>query len=474
MKKFLKSVSGLFASDPDKIGQDGFTRLQRAIRQNDLPKVMKLVAAGASLNFRGQMVCPPLHFALEKDRHSIAVALVNAGADIDLQDAHGRTPLFHATQQGQDRIVRLLLGQHANPNIADRHSRAPLHVVSPACPDLAADLVARGARRDARDEQGDTALHKFINNPQMVKALLDCGVNPNVPNNQGLTPFQIAMDDRHIEKYPHVLPLFLSSRADFDTHSPHGETILHLCARLNRRQEFDVVLARCNLEARDSEGNNVLHILARTQNIDLVTRVLFRAPQLLQQPNHQGLTPVGELARMGYKHALYLTEGQNKLEAIARTMLLNGGGVNDRDNKGNTLAHLAVQGKRAEFLSFLISRGADLDIRNHDGKAPLQLAVDDKNLRLVDTLLDHNADPDLPDDSGWTLLDRLAEKGDRDSSIVQRLIVAGGQYKKQLPLNPDVIRPRAGGPHGNDNADDRKAPLGKPVVVRRPDGFKQG
>src|SRR5690606_19070933 len=116
-------------------------------------------------------------------------------------------------------ILGALVQKGADMNTADRHGLCPLHVLSVASTQMVPMLVAAGARTDARDDQGDTPLHKFINHPAMVKMLLDCRANPNVPNSIGLTPFQIALADEHIEKFPHVLPLFLSSSADFNTPS---------------------------------------------------------------------------------------------------------------------------------------------------------------------------------------------------------------------------------------------------------------
>src|SRR5690606_10285643 len=94
------------------------------------------------------------------------------------------------------------------------------------------------------------------------------------------------------------------------------------------------------------------------------------------------------------------------------------------------------------------------------------------NLEMIDLLLDLGADPDLTDARGWTVLDRLAEKNDRDSPVVQRLIVGGAQYQKQLPLNPELMRPR------NDNQKTETAAtldkLPKPKVLRHPNAKPDG
>ncbi len=99
MKKFFNAVSRMFSSDPNKVQDTGYTRLQKAVVDNDLSTVVGLIKLGADINLRGNLMYPPLHLALEKDRHSIAVALIQAGrrrefAGRDRQDA--AAPRRHA------------------------------------------------------------------------------------------------------------------------------------------------------------------------------------------------------------------------------------------------------------------------------------------------------------------------------------------------------------------------------------------
>ena len=132
------------------------------------------------------------------------------------------------------------------------------------------------------------------------------------------------------------------------------------------------------------------------------------------------------------------------LVQLARMLIERGADPTLATSNGTTLLHEATARNLRDFVDFLAKHKANLDQRDHQGNAPLHIAIADRNLELLDRLLDHGADPDLTDERGWTTLDRLAEKKDRESPIVQRLIVAGGQYNKQLPLNPDMLRPRKG------------------------------
>jgi ankyrin repeat protein len=437
LKNFFNKVAGIFRGDPNKIQDTGYTRLQKAIVQNDLASVVALIKAGADVNLRGNLMYPPLHLALDKDRHTIAVALIQGGADVNLADAGGKTPLHRAVMQSQETFVRTLLKLGADPNLKDETGKTPLHVVATAQPDLVDILVKANANANAQDKDGNTPLHLFLARPVMVEHLLKNGADPNLKNDFGVSPYMMMLEEERMRDYPKVLQQMLAFKADVGSTNQLGETILHMAARLELGDTFNNVLPNCEICARDVNGNNVLHALARTQNAEMIAKVIKIAPQLLKDVNAAGRTPLGDLVRRADRPPYRIDD---KYAAAAHIMIDAGADPSAKDERGRTLLHYAVEQNQLGLVEYLMSKGIDADIRDKDGKAALHLAIEKKNLTALDRLLDLGADPDLTDNRGWTVLDRLAEKEDRDSSFVQRLIVAGGQYKKQLPLNPELMR----------------------------------
>lgn len=436
----------MFRSDPNKILEYGYTRLQKAIIDNDLSAVVSLIKAGADVNFKGSLVYPPLHFALERDRHHIALALLQAGADVNLQDATGQTPLHKATMQAQESFVLALLKKGADSNIKDSEGRTALHVMSTARPDMVSVLVRHGARLNEKDNNGDTPLHLFLDKPKIIERLLINGADPNVRNNAGVSPYMIMLEDERFEKYGKVIRHMLDCKADLCSTNHMGETVLHLAARMEMADTFDAAFKASALGMTDQNGNNILHALMCRQNYRLISKVLERAPELLHQKNKFGLTPLGELARRA-DHMPYRMN--DKFIAAARLLISRGADPSAMDGNGRTLLHHAVRQEKTDFIDFLIGNNIKVNLLDKDGKAALHFAIDKGaergNVALLDQLLDKGADPDLTDARGWTVLDRLAEKGDRESPVVQRLIVAGGQYQKQLPSRPELMRKRDSG-----------------------------
>lgn len=444
MRRFFNAIANFLGSDPNGVDDNGITRLQRAVIKGDLNWVQSLVKAGADINFRGELLYPPLHLALERDRHAIALYLIGTGADINLPDRLGKTPLHHALLQGQDNIVRTLLRLNADPNTTDSDGNTPLHTMATAHPDIVSEMRRHKANINARDRKGRTPLHIYMQHLPMAEELFKNGADPNISDYSLTTPFMKVLENEALLKSPGILRLFLKHGADLRAKNSNGETFLHRVIRLDIREFFPEALRKSDLSIKDYEGDTVLHALLRRPDPQMVEQVLRRAPELLKEKNHDGRTPMESLIYRAGQAAF--STSYSKIEATALAMVSHGAEINTADDDGMTLLHYAVRNYRYDFAEGIARLGIDLDLKNKKGKAALHLAIEKEDMRMIDALLDLGADPDLTDEKGWTVLDRLAEKGDRNSPVVQRLIVAGADYKKQLPLNPDLMRPhqRAG------------------------------
>ena len=126
------------------------------------PEILNtLLAAGASVDARGEKGATPLHVAAEFGRAATTNALLAAGAVVEARDEGGRTPLhFAAGYNYGENAVQVLLAGGANLEARDGESRTPLHyALSRAHPEGARVLLAAGAEPDSRDSAGRTPLH---------------------------------------------------------------------------------------------------------------------------------------------------------------------------------------------------------------------------------------------------------------------------------------------------------------------------
>jgi len=158
--------------------------------------VRLLLDKGADPNVPNDFGTTALHFAVcGHGDTSTAEMLLSAGADINALDGEGASSLYLACERGKTEFVRLLLIHGANPNIAKGRYRCyPLHA---ACTGLHYDVVKllleHNADVDARNENGETALHYIVSlyhtdmgkSSALVQLLLDAGADINAVNDDG-------------------------------------------------------------------------------------------------------------------------------------------------------------------------------------------------------------------------------------------------------------------------------------------------
>lgn len=175
----------------------GQTALMLAVVENHAPAVAGLIAAGASVTARTKNRFTPLLFAAQQGNVEIARLLLASGADANESapdgiggDTNARaffkadteaTALLVAIDSGHERMASFLLEQGADVN-RDGAGRTALHsAVQRAMPELARNLIARGANLDARLARPMPLLSRMIRQ--------DTGVETNPI---GATPFWLA------------------------------------------------------------------------------------------------------------------------------------------------------------------------------------------------------------------------------------------------------------------------------------------
>jgi len=112
--------------------------------------------------------CTALHHAVQHGQIDVVRTLIQAGASVNAQNFEGKTALYKAVSESSDRnliydIVKALLYFGANPNIADENGVTPLHVsCSLGVVPLVELLIDNGAWTNVRDGEGDTPIFYAI------------------------------------------------------------------------------------------------------------------------------------------------------------------------------------------------------------------------------------------------------------------------------------------------------------------------
>jgi ankyrin repeat protein len=198
-------------------GDNGARALALAARNGDDATLSLLLKRGVPAG-----PSQALAYAARSGQVAAMKVLIKAGAVVDGADAkdHARTALIEACEAGQLEAARVLLDAGARIDLRDDEGRTPLHwavraarpvelhlyppgeglhatVFQPqASAPLVAMLVARGAKLELADDEGNTPLHvaAFWDAAAAARVLIRAGAKRFARNAEGKTPLDLAQD----------------------------------------------------------------------------------------------------------------------------------------------------------------------------------------------------------------------------------------------------------------------------------------
>jgi ankyrin repeat protein len=220
-------------------GGGGLTPLVFAAREGDMESAKTLLDAGAQINLQTEYGWTPLLTAINNRNYRLAAYLLEKGADPKIANKGGWTPLYLAVDnrniEGGDypvpkgdmdhlEIIRMLLEKGANPNTKVKDNTLTrtiftmqwffedgatpfIRAAQSSDTELMQLLLKHGADPKAATANGDNALtacagigwvegvtyeRSAKSNLEAIRMLLDLGLDPNLPNNEGRTPLMGA------------------------------------------------------------------------------------------------------------------------------------------------------------------------------------------------------------------------------------------------------------------------------------------
>ncbi|XP_006894682.1 PREDICTED: unconventional myosin-XVI-like [Elephantulus edwardii] len=199
-----------------------------------------------------------------------------------------------------------------------------------------------------------------------------------------------------------------------DPHTPlsSGGSLLHLCARYDNAFITEVLIDRgVNVNQQDEDFWTPMHIACACDNPDIVLLlILAGANVLLQDVN--GNIPLDYAVEGTESSSILLTYlDENGVDMTAlrqmklqrpmsmltdvKHFLSSGGNVNEKNDEGVTLLHMACASGYKEVVSLILEHGGDLNIVDNQYWTPLHLAAKYGQTNLVKLLLMHQANPNL-------------------------------------------------------------------------------
>ena len=209
-----------------------------AIRSGDLTQVQALLAADPSLaSARNESGASPLLLSIYTGRRDIRELLLSSGATMDLAEAAAAGDL--------DRVRHFV---EPNPALAKSFSPDGFPVFAFACffgyLDTARYLAEKGAdiHVPASNGSGYNALTAAVTagHTEIVRWLLERGLDPNYRYGPGYTPLLAAAANGHLD----ILKLLLSHGADPHATANDGKSALAIATERNHPDIADFLRTR--------------------------------------------------------------------------------------------------------------------------------------------------------------------------------------------------------------------------------------
>lgn len=208
-------TSGVLASDT----------LYKAVQDQDAKAVQSELDAGADPNYFKKGAFTALGMTAYKGNAEIAKLLIDAGADVDQPVRPGSEdrPLSMAAVTSRDatELITLLVARGADTEFESGDwVMTPLQLaIMNHRTDHALALIEVDVDLIAPDKVGDPALHGAIyqRNEQVVRSLLEHGVDPTFLNDDGLNAVQFA---KKWDRAEFALPLLDEYHPDFCASNP--------------------------------------------------------------------------------------------------------------------------------------------------------------------------------------------------------------------------------------------------------------
>ncbi|KDO21909.1 TKL protein kinase [Saprolegnia parasitica CBS 223.65] len=387
-----------------------------AVARGDLAAVAEFLHDGADPDSRNKIGEPALFVAVMEGHVNIAEMLLNAGAAVDLETPGGATALMMspacrsaefvqllldrgadvnhtngnattlaaAVQLGLDDVVEVLLAARANVNDNNTYNKASPIVVAAerGLQTLASRLLLAGANLHSVDKEGYGAVFHAANrgHADMIRFLVDKGADPNTTAPNGVTPLYAACLRGHVAA---VIALL---QAGANVNHPDADPCIVPAAAYDHSTIISVLLSHnVDVNAVDFTYRATALYAAAMNGHVAVVRQLAYARAELDKPASDGSTPVmvardncvlQVLHDVRTKKMELLHAARHGNVAVVRALFDEGLSVNERDEHGNTLVHLALLGRDVALLTELLKDPAvDTSCVNKFHESPTAIAA---------------------------------------------------------------------------------------------------
>jgi len=339
--------------------------------------------------------------------------LVDWGIDIDEINDNGDTPLIFSIKNENLDMVKFLLDLSANPNQEDDFGKTPLiYAIESENMPIIRCLVDRGATI-AQNNNKILLFAIKIGNLDLIKFLIEVGVDVNHCSNHGTTPLIFTIERGNLE----LVKFLITNKADPNTKDYYGHTPLIKAIVVGNLDMVNYLINHgANVQEKGESNTIPLIVAIKNRNIPIVKSLVDHGANI-NESDRYGISPlIYSIKNMDVDTVKYLVDA--------------GADVERCDKAGETpLIHAIINGNLA-IIKYLIEGGVDVNRRNSSGHKPLVIAFKNSNHQIVQCLIDSGANDDDPTEEGK----RTSEKTSINNSL-SILFAEGNPQSEQKDSN---------------------------------------
>jgi len=213
--------------------QDECTPLHLAAIAGRKNTAEQLLAHKADMNALDKWGDTPLHVALYEDNPNVAELLLAHHVRINVENIHGKTPLHIAARQDLLDTLNLLITDSSDVDATDVEGDTPLHDAAKERNKVVSErLIANKAHVNATNRNGDTPLHLVLRNNEKDTSELPpiAGIDANAMDHEKINPrfyprLHGGARDAHCRStYKEMVELLLANKADVNPTNNDGVT----------------------------------------------------------------------------------------------------------------------------------------------------------------------------------------------------------------------------------------------------------
>lgn len=374
--------------DLNGISEIGNTPLTCAITANTVEVAEYLISIGADIN-KCDKLATPLFCAMVEPRLDMVALLLRCGVDLN-QMCNGMTPLQWAFVRNYLTVAQELINAGAS---LDKKAENGFSVACFCQSIQAFEMLQKlGVDFITPGHEGHLAIQSFAEagNLELVKKMLELGVDVNCCDQRGFTPIFSALP--HIETFHYLL----ERGAKVDVITQGGNTILHSATAEDtvppKVLEELIPLVKDKISINMRDGNSFTpFLIALTRGSIEKMRILAAAGADMKnvQDGDDILT------------VLHWAAATSKPDIIKTLVQITGLDVNVRANNGYNAGYYATN----ETIETLVELGIDFNIIGNSGDSALHLATEENNVEMVKIMLKGGANKDAKNAAGETPLD---------------------------------------------------------------------